>query len=229
MSMLLVAAILSLQVPDAARVESVLGKAPERRYKILVRGESIGSWTMKSSIEQDGGRKVVVLVDELDVTTPDGRQKMTIRETASLDGLRLISVKRTGDGLDWSAKVEGRKATMKVDGRESTHDTAAGTVGESGILRVVCAAEQKEKAEFKVDMLTLVAERHETGHNLRCVGREQVDIGGKKFDAFRWEHTWSGKGGGLESTRDSTYWVSPDGYLLRATERPGMEMVLDAK
>jgi len=166
---------------------------------------------------------------------------LTVTEKASTDRLRLISAKRTtkegGKEVDWILSVEGKKASLQSGGRKETIEVTEGTIGEHTVVRLVCAAEQKEGATFTADVLSGMEDQLQSGHSFRCLGKEQVEIGGKKFDAFKWENKGEWKVTRKiddkefpTSTRvDNTFWVSPDGYLLRSTGAGASEFVLDAK
>jgi hypothetical protein len=180
---------------------------------------------------------VAVFEDRVEMKVGEAEVSMSLIEKASLNGLRLISGKRTGKvpggRIDWWVSVGEGKASLRVDDRQQTIDVTEGTIGELAVLRLVCAAEQKVGATFKADVLVMVAERVDRGHEFRCVARETLDIAGAKRDACKWEETFEGtitvNGKTGTSKTANTYWSSPDGYPLRAIIGPGMEVVLDAK
>jgi len=226
---------------EADKLEAALKKFGDRSYLILEKGEKIGAVTLRTRVEKEGGRSVAVFEDRI-THTMNGREfTLTMTEEASTDRLRLLSSRKTVKGDDkeehWSISVAEAKALMKVEGREQTIEITDVTIGEEGVMRLVCAAEQKEGSSFKTDVLSMTAERLETGHDFKCLGKEQVEINGRKFDAFKWEQKgewkFTRKIGDQEvpgtSRVNHTYWVSPDGYLLRVSYGSRMEVVLDAK
>jgi len=224
---------------DADKLEAALKKFGDRKYRILQDGKESGNIIMKTRIEAEGDRKVVVMDDRFFFYRPPEVQGMLRTERADLKGLGLLSatVKHSDKDSRFSASVKDRKVILTVEGRDQTIEAPEGIVGESALLRLVCSAEQKKGAAFKVDVLSLTSEGLEPGHAFRCLGTETVEIGGKKVDAFKWEskREWkSVKKVGDEDivismSAENLYWVSPDGYLLRSTGAGASEFVLDAK
>jgi hypothetical protein len=214
-------------------MEAALKKVGDRSYKISMEGESVGTLTMKTRIEKKGNGKVVVFEDQMEMARGGEKMQMTMKETAALSHLRILSAQRGGKDMDWSVSVSGNKAVLKVEGREQTVELTEGAVGESGLLRILCAAEQKEKASFKVDVLSMTSERLEKDHHFTCLGKETVEVGGKKIDAFKWEEKgeWKITRNGIAGTSsvDNSYWVSAEGYLVRSIGPNGMEIVLQSK
>jgi len=91
------------------------------------------------------------------------------------------------------------------------------------MIRLLCAQEQKEGRSFKVDMFDIDMFGVQKDHAFTCSGKETIEIGGKKFDAFKWQEKWTTK---EDYHRTRTYWVSVDGYLLR---RKGFNGLLELK
>ena len=226
---------------EADKLEAALKKFGDRSYLILANGEKVGTVTLKTRIEKGENGNLAVFEDRITQVMAGREATLTMTEKASTARLRLHSSKKTvkeGDKEDaWSIKVTGATALMKVEGREQTVEITDATIGEEGVMRLVCAADQKEGSSFKIDVLSMVAERLETDHEFTCLGKEQIEINGKKHDAFKWqqkgEWKFTRKIGDREvpgtSRVNHTYWVSPDGYLLRVSYGRGMEIVLDAK
>jgi hypothetical protein len=233
MKLLLASLPLLLQAPGPDRIESALRKFGERTYSMNEGGKKAGTWTMKTRLETSEGRKTAVFEDEVDVTIGEKTVKMSMKETADPSHLRLLSAKRSGKEMDWSVVVDGARAKMVVDGREQIVEITETTVGEMGVIRLLCAAEQKPDSTFKVDVLSMTAERLQKEHLCRCAGKEVVEIAGKKIDTFKWEEKWELKGtlNGVSSTSrvDNTYWVSPEGYLVRAGGPERIQLVLEMK
>ena len=220
---------------EADKLEAALKKFGNRTYRILIEGEQVGTCSLKTRIDKEGARPVAVCEDRFSVTMGGEEVTMTTTERASLDRLRLVSSKMIGKvgGKETpvTIAVDGRKATMTFEDRTPIFDITDATVGEQAVIRLVCAAEQKEGAEFKVDVLNMTTGTFQPGHAFKCVAKEQIEIGGKKVDAFKWEQKgeWGdGKPPTSKTTVHNVYWVSPDGYLLRNVGRGG-EIVLDAK
>jgi len=228
--------VLLAQSPEE-KLEAALRKFGDRNYKVLQNGKESGTMTLKTRLEKDGEAKVVVMEDRVELRAGDADAHMSFTERASLKGLRLISAKRTGKvpgaDIDWWVSVAAGKASMRVADRTQTIDLTEGAIAELAIMRLICAAEQKVGSTFKADVLVMVSEHLDLGHEFKCVAKETLDIGGAKREAFKWEETWEGKitRNGMTSTSKTanTYWASPDGYPLRAVIGPGMEVVLDAK
>ncbi|HKS17396.1 MAG TPA: hypothetical protein VJU16_08800 [Planctomycetota bacterium] len=210
---------------EADKLEAALKKFGNRTYQFLVEGKKVGTRTLKTAIIEETDRKVAVFEVK---DTAGGKQTGTVVENADLRGLRLLYVKVTTSmktkGDENTLTVEGLKATMRLPKVEPMIiDVTAKTIGEEALLRLVCAAEQKEGAVLKFDLLTWGIPQVEEGRTLKCEGKTQVEIGGKKFDAY----LWTGKDPVLDSTYK--YWVSPEGYLLRWFESDKIEYVLESK
>jgi len=242
MRLILLAALLLQAAPaqsDADKMEAALKKFGERTYSIMMEGKKIGTAVLRTRMEKEKGRTVAIFEDQ--ITIGEGEMALKMKETASLDRLRLLgaegSTKEGDKNEKVSVTVDGKKA--KITGRdpEIVVELTDAAVGEHGMLRMLCAAEQKVGASFKLDVLSLTAEELQPGHAFTCVAKEQIEIGGKKVDAFKWANKgeWkkTRKVGDQEvpatTTVDNTFWVSPDGYVLRSMNPEGMEVVLDAK
>jgi hypothetical protein len=229
--------ILLLAQSPEDKLEAALKKFGERNYKILKDSKENGIMTLKTRVEEEGETKVAVFEDRVEMKAGEAEISMSLIEKASLKGLRLISGKRTGKvpggQIDWWVSVAEGKASLRVDDRQQTIDVTEGTVAELAVLRLVCAAEQKVGESFKADVLVMVAERVDRGHEFKCVAKETLEIGGAKRDAYKWEETWEGtmtiNGKTGTSKTANTYWAGSDGYPLRAILGPGMEVVLDVK
>jgi hypothetical protein len=174
-----------------------------------------------------------VLEDEFDVELRGEKVRMSMKETALVEGLELRSGSRQGGpARDWSLSVAGRTATVQVQGRTQKIELDGPVAGERSVIRAVCAAEQKEGATFKLDVLSFPAEELQKGRLFRCVGRESLERGGKKREAFRWTETWESKGlrNGIPvgSKVENGDGVSPEGVLLRSTSLGRTELVLES-
>jgi hypothetical protein len=224
----LVAAVLLLaaaspQEPD--KLEAALKKFGARTYVMsLTSGEKIGTRTLKTSVVTEEGRKIAVFEES---TEENGKLGGTTVEKAELNGLKLVSMRITimsGGKPDVNTiTVEGGKAALKFTGDEDKKvDVTDKTVGDEALLRLVCAAEQKEGAELKLDVLSWPLRDIEAGRVLKCEGKKPVEIGGKKLDAFLWTEPGHVAGG-------YKYWVSPGGFLLRWIGLGGVSNVLISK
>jgi len=218
---MLLAALLLLQAgpaqSEADKLEAALKKFGDRTYSRIIDGEQAGFRNLKTSVITEMGRKIAVFEESEEES---GKTLHTTVEKAELNGLKLLSVKVTNHLAEVSMiTVDGLKATLKYTGDEDNVIAVTdNTVGEEALLRLVCAAERKEGAELKLDVLRYPARRLETARTLKCEGKKRVEIRGKKLDAYLWTEPWGGK-----------YWVSPDGYLLRWIGPGGADYVLDAK
>lgn len=238
---LLLAAIFLLQAApaqsEADKLEAALKRFGDRRYKILQDGQGSGSMTLRARIEKDGDGKAAVIEVGLTAMVKDFAVSLKFTEKASLDGCRLISAKMSGrdpvGDIDCAASV--REATASITAKNKTHaiEVTERTVGELAPLVMACTTDQKVGASFKVDVLRMVTQRLEKGREFTCVAKETVEIAGRKFDAFKWEERWVQEGpkdgAPIPAKVETTYWVSPDGYVLRTLGSQGMEVVLDAK
>jgi len=233
MKSLIAVLVFVVQISDADRMEAILKKAGEHTYVFIQNRQKIGTLSLKTRIEMEAGRKIAIFEDKADLELEGEKMTMSLKETAALGHLGVLSSMRHNNDGDWSIKIDGTKATMKVEGREQTLEITKMVVGEQGLLRLVCVAEQKAEATFKVDVLSMTGERLEKEHHFRCLGKEGVEIGGKIIDSFKWEEKWEWKGmvKGVPTTSraENTYWVSPDGYLVRIVGATGLETVLETK
>ncbi|HKS17394.1 MAG TPA: hypothetical protein VJU16_08790 [Planctomycetota bacterium] len=228
---LLLAAVLLVQAAtpqsEADKLEAALKKFGNRSYRIKDGGKEVGTLTVKTRIEKAGDRKVAVLEDEYAVKFDGVDTTMSYRETASLEGLRLVSghhkIVTPGGPVECKIVIKDGKARLQDGGENPILDISPTMVGELAVLRLVCAAEQKRGANFKADLLSLGVPAFEPGHAFRCIGPEQIQVAGKKVDVFRWEQkgewkhkvTVDGQETTLTFVMDKSYWVSPDGYLVR--------------
>lgn len=228
MRMILAVLLLLTSAPaqsEADKLEAALKKFGTRTYVMsLSSGEKMGTKTLKTSVVAEKGRKIAVFEE---FTLENGKPSGTTVERADLNGLKLISIKITilGDGKPSlnTISVEGTKATLRFTGDEDKKvDVTDKTVGDEALLRLVCAAEQKEGAELKLDVLSWPLRQVEPGRSLKCEGQKKVEIGGKKLDAFLWTEAGHVEGG-------YKYWVSPDGYPLRWIGLGGVSHVLTSK
>lgn len=216
---------------EADKLEAALKKFGNRTYIMSISGEQGGRLAMKTRIEKEGGRRVAVFEETMIEPFIGGKVTGTMVEKAALDGLRLISLKwasREGgkESVD-TITIEGTKATLIFSGKKETLDVTESTIGEMAVLRRVCAAEQKEGAEFKVDVLNPPAHEFQAGRTLRCEGKAQIEIAGRKHEAFLWKEKSQKGQPGMQV--NNTYWVSPAGHLLKYIGLGGVEYVLDAK
>src|ERR1043166_9526521 len=96
---------------------AALKKAGDRSYKITMGGESVGTLTMKTRVEKKGNSTVAIFEDQMEMARGGDKMQMTMKETAALSHLRILSAQRGGKDMDWSVSISGNKAVMKVEGR----------------------------------------------------------------------------------------------------------------
>jgi len=226
---------------EADKLEAALKKFGDRNYRLKIAGKDWGTMTLKTRIEKECDQRRVLFEDSSVVGEVGEKSFHEIKESASIDRLRLISSRyelaNKAHAELLIATVDRSKGKISVNGLESSIEITSSTIGEQAIYRLVCAAEQKVGNSFKVDILSLTAETLQADSSFRCIAKERIEIGGKQLEAFKWENkgSWkitkkvAGREPPLTLSVDNTYWVSPDGYLLRQTGMRGLEMVLDAK
>jgi hypothetical protein len=237
MTFLLAALCCLAQASDADRNETALKKFGESRTYRVSHPNRRGTRTMMTRIETVDGKKVAVLEDVFDGTIFEKEKRFSTAETASLGRFSMMSCKvhnKTGDeSIEGSIEVKGSKAfvTITRGGMSITIpcDITGTTVSEAAMILLLCAQEQKEGQSFKVDMFDIDKSQVEKDHAFTCSGKETIDIGGKKHDAFKWQEKWTTKpspGDSLQKDLDwkRTYWISVDGYLLR---RKGIDGVFE--
>ncbi len=234
MRMLLAAILLIQAAPaqsDAYKLEAALKKFGNRTYGMYVSGRKAGKLAMKTKVETEDGRRIAVFEDALTEPATGGQVTGKVTEKASLDDLRLISVRRVTDVIGRKSldliTVTGSMAAIRFDDeKRKTLEVPEKTVGEQTLLRLVCAAEQKKDAFLPIDVLSLTTGELES-RELRCEGVVDVEIGDRKMEAFRWrEKGQEGKPGGHVK---NTYWVSAAGHLLKYVGTAGVEYILESK
>ena len=215
---------------EADRMESALKKFGNRTYGMYVSGKKAGLLKMKTRIESEGGRRLAIFEDSMTEPATGGTVTGTVTEKASLDGLRLSSLRWVSvlDGRRSieSITVEGTQAVVILEGEKKTLDVPGKTMGESGLLRRLCAVEQRKGDILNVDILSHVTHELES-RQLKCDGEVDIEIAGRKQAAFRWrEQVEEGKSG---ANVKNTYWVSSAGHLVKYIGLGGVEYVLEAK
>ena len=232
---LLLAALLLLQAPppqtEAEKLEAFLKKFGDRKYGMYVSGRKAGKLTLKSKIETEDGKSLVVFEDIRTETSAGGTVKTTFTEKATPNGLRLFSSRRVTDSGGRKTvdliTVTGTKAAVRFDDEKRQElDIPEKTVGEEAVLRLVCAADQKKGEVFTVDVLSQATGELQS-RDLKCDGDWDVEIAGKKQPALRWSER--GREGQPGAQVKNTYWVSPAGHLLKFIGLGGVEYVLEAK
>ena len=223
---------------EADKLEAALKKFGDRKYRLFTMGKETGHLSMKTRIETEGDQKVAVFEDKGDVKIEDKVEGGTMTERLALVGPRILSItsKDAGGRNEVAISIREGKATIKKGEDTKVLNVTNSSIGMGSVYRMVCTQEQKVGGTFKIDHLG--PEGFSTGHEFRCVGREQLEIAGVKHNAFKWELKGEGdiEMPGVENSTysfDNAYWVSPDGYLLRmAAFDEGKivnEMILDAK
>jgi hypothetical protein len=230
----IVASVLLLQAAsaqsEADKLEAALKKFGDRTYGMYVSGKKAGLLKMKTSFETENGRRIAVFEDSMIEPATGGKVTGTVTEKASLDRLRVSSLRwvtlQDGRKTVDTISVEGSKATVRSEGARKTLDVPDGTMGELGLLRRLCAKEQAKGASFTVDILSHATQDLQS-RELKCDGDVEIEIAGKKQACFRWsEQTQEGKPGAQVK---NTYWVSPAGHLLKYIGLGGVEYVLESK
>ena len=176
MKFLIAVISLMVQISDADRIEAIFKNAREHTYAFMQNRQKIGTLSMKTRIDKEAGRKVAVFDDQVVLELDGKKMTMSMKETAALGHLGILSSIRHNNDGDWSIRIDGTKATMKVESQEQTFEITEMVVGEQGLLRLVCVAEQKVQSSFKVDVLSMTGERLEKEHQFRCVGKERIEI-----------------------------------------------------
>jgi hypothetical protein len=239
------AAVLLIQAApapsDADKTEAALKRFGDRTYRILLNGKRGGTLALKTRIERDKGQPTAVFDDDFDFVLEGTRSRLVTSERASLDRLRLLSNTITevdGDKQDrFSITVDKETAHLKgLTGRKTEIKVPDTLMGQMSVLRRMCISEQKEGVSFPVALINARHERLQIGHVIRCLGKQKVDHDGKKIDAWKWEEkgdvkfsTGTGDPGySIDLKVDNTYWVGPDGTLLRFTWGE-LELILDVK
>ncbi|HKS17395.1 MAG TPA: hypothetical protein VJU16_08795 [Planctomycetota bacterium] len=232
MMRMLLAALLLLPPAqsEADKLEAALKKFGNRTYGMYVSGKKAGLLKLKTKIETEGGRRLAIFEDSMTEPATGGTVTGIVTEKASLDGLRLSTLRWVSilDGrrsID-SVTVEGSKAVVIREGEKKTLTVPEKTMGESGLLRQICAVEQKKGEILNVEILNHVMQELES-RELKCDGEVDIEIAGKKQVAFRWrEQLQEGKSG---ANVRNTYWVSAAGHLLKYIGLGGVEYVLESK
>ncbi|HEU4339762.1 MAG TPA: hypothetical protein VFS19_06810 [Planctomycetota bacterium] len=231
----LIASLLLLQAPPAQteteKLEAQLKKFGNRTYAMYVSGRKAGKLTMKSKLETEDGRRIVVFEDIRLETSAGGTVKVTVTEKASVEGVRLISSRRVTDSDGRKAldliTVTGSKAAVRFDDEKRKElEIPEKTVGEQAVLRLVCSAVQEKGTFIAIDVLSQFTGELES-RELKCEGKVDIEIGDRKVEAIRWqERGQAGKPGGHVK---NTYWVSSAGHLLKYVGGGGVEYVLESK
>ena len=205
---------------EADKLEAALKKFGDRKYQMFVEGKKSGTLFLKTRFEVEHGRKMAVFEDSVGELKDEDKARegaMTLR--VALDGFRLISVKGASASGKDELEIINRDgvATIKSGGEEKTISVTPATIAYMSMFRILCVQEQKVGSVYKADVLD--ARHLEKGHEFRCVSKETIEIDGAKHEAFKWRQTWEGKVKILDNELpckvDNSYWVSPDGYLLR--------------
>jgi len=227
---------------EADKLEAALTKFGDRNYRVKFGNKESGNMSLRTRIEKEGDRNIVVFEDRFAANLKGQELVLTATEKASLDRLRLISTKRitkdNGKEVQWTVSVEGKKATLQSPDQKQTIEVSERTIGEQAVVRGICAAEQKEGVTFTADVMSGIEDQLQRDHTFRCLGKELLEIGGKKVGAFKWQHKgeWTvprkvdDEDVAVTTEVDNVYWISPDGYLLRQTSNGGRtEIILDVK
>ena len=215
---------------EAEKLEAALKKFGDRTYGMYVSGRKSGLLKMKTKVETVDGRRLAIFEDSIIEPAVGGTETGKVTEKSSLEGLRLSSVRRvsvmSGSRIIDTFTIEGSKAVLRSAGEQKILDVPASTMGDLGVLRRVCAEEQKKGATFTVEVLSHAAQELQT-RDLRCDGDVDVEIAGKKQPAMRWSER--GREGQPGANVKNMYWVSAAGYLLKYVGPGGVEYLLESK
>jgi hypothetical protein len=230
MIVLLVATLAGLQMPSTERIEAALRKSSgERKYVLKQEGKAVGSLILKTTPGEDA----VVFEDTLEGTLDGAKLFVSTKETAAVDGLALLAVKRTFLQGGQTVSIADGKAEITTGDRKDTVAITRRTIGESAVFRLLAAAEQKVGVSFTADVLSTITPELQKDWSIRCAAKEQIEIGGRKVETFRWEMKWEEKrerdGKPVVSRREETYWLDADGRLLRNVVAGGLEVELEIK
>jgi hypothetical protein len=233
----LLAAVLVL-VPaqsEADKLAAALKKFGDRSYLIMENGKKVGTYTLKTRIAVEEGRRLAVFEDRIDKHSDSSTVTLDLVEKATLNGLRLDWATRADGGMkedDTTIDIQDGDGHVATDLGNLLLKKVGGAVGERALIRLVCAQEQKVGNSFKADLLVLDPVDYQRGQEIKCVARETIDVGGKKIEAHKWEDKREGEsvlnGKPIAYKFDNAYWVGPDGTLVKF--RSGsMEMILEPK
>lgn len=220
---LALATLLLLQAPvqsEADKVEAAIKKMTDREYRMIVRKEEIGTLTLKSRVDTEGDRKIAVFESVMKVPREGRIEESTTVEKADLEGLRFLSMKVVGlDGkINYSLEVKDGKVGVKtLEGKTKSIEVTKTTVTEMTLYRFACVREQKVGSTHTLDLFDY--HNIQKGYELRCVERKTVELAGAKHDVFIWrlsgESTIDLPDGPLKLKFEYTYWVTPEGLLIR--------------
>jgi len=225
MRFLFAAALLIQSAPaptQAERIEAALKKMTDREYRVFFGGQDQGTVTMMHRIETEGGRKVGVF-EFIGRMTRDGKtEERSLTVKADLDGLRFLSAKSVGPGGKAGRALEVKDGKVAIEDvmDETTKlvEVTASTVEESTLLRLPGVLEQKVGSARKVDVLDFFTLGKD--YELKCLERTTLELAGAKHEVFKWQlsgRDFSPPGPPEGGKVVHTYWVSPEGVLLRYT------------
>ena len=212
------------------RVAGLLQTWPVSTYTILVGGQPVGRMTLRQSLLEEGGERFVLMEDAARVVDPTG--------DAELVDYAFISRCRIDDHFTPQV-VEGqlpvRTDTPTSSRVEISDGWATGTTFESevdlqvperflirqGLMRLVGLLPREVGSETQLTFLSLGAHPAiEEGRSVRCSGREELEVGGQRVRAWRFEYQ-TAEGGRF---RTVSLWVGDDGRLLRFHDKEGLQL-----
>lgn len=202
------------------RVRNLPKTYGERKFTYRLNGESIGGGVLRTR-EKDG---LLELEDSLDIEVRGKSFSLKIAQTSTPDrwlSPREIRVAGKGGELtEYTATVEKGRLTAKCGAVERVVDISDRTVTMFALLRVVSVLPASKGARFVFDSFEAEELNYKPGHELECLGEEEIELGGAKVKAWKWEQTGLG-------IRTQRYWVR-DGVLVRALIDDRKEIVFDA-
>lgn len=222
---------------EADKLEAALRKFGNRTYKILLKGEPVGTYALKTRVAEEEGQKLAFLEDRLETKIGETVRTTDYTEKAVLKGLALHWTTQTDTALEGKsvpviAIKDGDGHVSTTAGKRMHLKAVAGALGERALFRLVCMKEQKIGATLKVNALVLEPIDYQMDREVKCVAKETLSIGGRKIAAFKWEDKRDGSsiltGKPVPVPIDNAYWVGPDGALVKFKIGP-LEMVPEAK
>lgn len=232
----LLAAVLALLPAQSEReLVAALKKFGDQTFRIMEGGKKVGTYTLKTRIENEDGRRLAVFEDRIDKHSDSSTLTLDLTEKAALNGLLLQWATRADGGAkedDTTIDIRNGDGHVASDLGNILLKKVAGALGERALIRLVCVQKQEVGNAFKADLLVLDPVDYQRGQEIKCVAKETIEVGGKKVAAHKWEDKREGEsilsGKPIAYKFDNAYWVGPDGTLVKF--RSGsMEMILEPK
>ncbi len=222
-------------LPDAGwveRVAALVQEWPVSTYNVLDKGRAVGRMTLRQSLVMHEGELFVQLEDAARVDDPTG-------EAASVDyaysARCLLDPHLTPVLIEAQAPVREDTPTwsrIEVQGGRAVGHTFEATVDmkvpdqfaiRQGLMRLVGLLPREVGTETRLSLLSLGARpRVDKGRAVRCSGREELILAGRRVMAWRFEYV-AGKEGEQHTV---ALWVGDDGRFLRFHDPQGLQLEL---